>query len=234
MPPLINQRSIHPPARRQVGLTLVELLVGIAVGLFVVAAAATLMSAQLVDNRKLLIETQIQQDLRASMDIITRQLRRAGAQDWNLAQNGLALPTGSGGSSNTLAVLSPTLNPDNRVDFSFYRNAAEQGPYGYQLVGGVIQTLVGGRWQDLTDSNTLNVRSFTVTPNNVASAVLPCPKLCPDGTSNCWPTLVVRDFVVAITAEAKNDPTVQRTMTNEVRLRNDWLRFDNPVNPVCP
>ena len=46
------QRARHSRAQR--GMTLVELMVGITVGLFVVAAAATLMSAQLVDNRKLL------------------------------------------------------------------------------------------------------------------------------------------------------------------------------------
>lgn len=57
---------------RQRGLSLVELMVGITVGLFVVAAAATLVANQLSDNRRLLLETQVQQDLRATMDIITR------------------------------------------------------------------------------------------------------------------------------------------------------------------
>ena len=60
-------------ATSQRGMSLVELMVGITVGLFIVAAATTLMANQLSDNRKLLVETQIQQDLRASMDIITRQ-----------------------------------------------------------------------------------------------------------------------------------------------------------------
>lgn len=63
---------------RQRGLSLVELLVGISVGLFVLAGATLLLSTQLGDNRRLLLETQLQQDLRATMDIITRELRRAG------------------------------------------------------------------------------------------------------------------------------------------------------------
>ena len=54
-------------------------MVGIALGLFVVAASTALVANQLGDNRRLLLETQVQQDLRASMDIITRQMRRAGA-----------------------------------------------------------------------------------------------------------------------------------------------------------
>ncbi|MBL0296208.1 MAG: hypothetical protein IPQ21_03185 [Betaproteobacteria bacterium] len=53
-------------------------MVGITVGLFIVAAAAMLVTTQLGDNRRLLLETQVQQDLRATADIITRELRRAG------------------------------------------------------------------------------------------------------------------------------------------------------------
>ena len=82
-----SERSFRGPAsvvRRQRGLSLVELMVGIAIGLLVVAAAATLMSTQLNDNRRLLLETQVNQDLRAAMDIVTRDLRRAG--HWSSAE----------------------------------------------------------------------------------------------------------------------------------------------------
>ena len=63
----------------QRGLSIVELMVGIAIGLIIVAAASLLMSGQLNENRRLLAETQLQQDLRAASDIITRELRRIGA-----------------------------------------------------------------------------------------------------------------------------------------------------------
>jgi type II secretory pathway pseudopilin PulG len=68
-----------PARRRQAGLSIVELMVGITIGLIVVAAATVLVSTQLAENRRLLLETQLQQDLRATADIITRELRRAGA-----------------------------------------------------------------------------------------------------------------------------------------------------------
>jgi type IV pilus assembly protein PilW len=66
------------PAR---GLSIIELLIGIAIGLFVLAGATMVASNQLTDNRRLLLETQIQQDLRAAMDIIARDLRRGGFWD---------------------------------------------------------------------------------------------------------------------------------------------------------
>lgn len=220
------------------GMSLVELMVGIAVGLFVVAAATTLMASQLSDNRKLLVETQIQQDLRASMDIVTRQLRRAGALDAVQAQNGLANAFGSGGMKSDYSQVTLTAAPASTVGFTYYRNPTESGPYGFKLDTNGLKTLVtlGGGWQELTDVNVMKVTAFTVTPVVVASTALPCPKLCTDGTAACWPQLVVRDLAVTITAEAKNDATVQRSMTSRVRLRNDWVRFNDAANPnaVCP
>ena len=62
-------------------------MVGVAIGLFVVAAASMLVVTQLSDNRRLTLETQVQQDLRASADIITRELRRAG--HWGKARDGV-------------------------------------------------------------------------------------------------------------------------------------------------
>ena len=78
------------PLVRQRGLSIVELMVGIAVGLFVVAAASTLVATQLSDNRRLMLETQVHQDLRAAADIITREVRRSGY--WNAAPTQLAVP----------------------------------------------------------------------------------------------------------------------------------------------
>jgi len=228
-------RSMPRPVSPDRGMSLVELMVGITVGLFVVAAATTLMANQLSDNRRLLLETQVQQDLRATMDIITRQIRRAGAVDILLAQTGLATANGAGGAKS--AYTNMPLPAGTEVGFRFYRDASDAGPYGFKLEANTIKTLLsGGGWQELTDSNVMKVTAFSVAPVVVASTVLPCPKLCADGTAACWPQLVVRDYTVNITAEAKNDTTVQRTMSSRVRLRNDWVRFNDAANPnaVCP
>ncbi|WP_077036052.1 PilW family protein [Pelomonas sp. KK5] len=70
--PFRSQRS------RQSGLSLVELMVGITIGLIVVAAASLMMSNQVAENSRLLAETQLQQDLRAAADLMLRDIRRAG------------------------------------------------------------------------------------------------------------------------------------------------------------
>ena len=236
----LNEHAVPLRPQRRHGMSLVELMVGIAVGLFIVAAATTLMANQLSDNRRLLVETQIQQDLRASMDIITRQLRRAGALDILQAQSGLATATGVGGvrAQARFTTVTPAAIASSDVEFGFFRNMGDQGPYRFKLENDGIKTQVGGGGglHELTDVNVMKVTAFTVTPAVVASATLPCPKLCPDNTAACWPRLVVRDYTVTMDAQAKNDATVRRTMSSTVRLRNDWVQFNGPgvASPVCP
>ena len=64
--------------RGQRGLSIVELLIGLAIGLFIVGGAIKLFVDNLTNNRRLLLETRVNQDLRAAADLIARDLRRAG------------------------------------------------------------------------------------------------------------------------------------------------------------
>lgn len=223
------------PRRRQTGLSIVELMVGVAIGLVIVAAAALLMTGQLVENRKLLTETQLQQDLRAAADIITRELRRAGALVEPAALATIWFPE-------TVAVAHNAMAPRLAVSLSQvnfdYEPGTTSGPYGFRLNSGVLQTLIGASgWQDLTDANVMLVRSFTprLLPVSAVPIQLPCPKLCPDGTSACWPTFQVRELEIVITAEAKSDPAVKRSITSRTRVRNDYVQFFEPLLfRMCP
>jgi type IV pilus assembly protein PilW len=228
--------------RRQRGLSLVELMVGIAVGLFVVAAAAMLVSTQLNDNRRLLLETQMQQDLRAAAEVMTRELRRAG--HWALAERGVWSEDNGGSEANPYDAVMPTEGTANDVSFEYMRRPGEEGPFGFRLatVGsgtsarGVIQTLLaGGGWQELTDSNVLDIAAFTITRVNGPAARIACPNECPGGGTACWPTLTVREFVVDIEARAARDPAIRRSLSTVVRLRNDELQFNTAgAAQACP
>lgn len=223
---------------RQQGMSLVELMVGIAVGLFVVSGALALVVSQLGDNRRLLLETQLQQDLRATADIITRELRRSGAYG-DLEANvmdGLWRDGKATVSENDFAEID-TETP-GEVEYRYRQRSGRQGPFGFKLQNGAILTLLneGTSWQELTDSRVLKVIGFNIAVEKETSLVVPCPKLCPDGDTACWPTMVARSYAVTIDAEAVSDATVQRSITSTVRVRNDWLRFNDPDHPldVCP
>lgn len=221
--------------RRPHGMSLVELMVGVTIGLFIVAAAVTLVAGQLADNRKLTVELQVQQDLRATADIITRQLRRAGFAGVVDAQSIVAAPQGGPAAANILAGIT-TAAPFDQIEFRYFSSAGDGGNHGYRLVNGVIEARMGLAWQPLTDPRTVRITAFTVTPVAGLQSRLPCPVACDDGTSNCWPELVLRELDIRILGQAVGDPQVVREINSRVRLRNDWVRFNDVAHPgqVCP
>jgi prepilin-type N-terminal cleavage/methylation domain-containing protein len=228
--------------RRQRGLSLVELMVGIAVGLFVVAAASLLLSSQLNDNRRLLLELQVQQDLRATADIITREIRRAG--HWAVAETAVTNPaagiTEAAANANLQLPIDAVTGSTHSVEFKYKRANGEEGPFGYKLdPDKVLRAKLTGQsgYHDLTDANTLLVDQFSITPTTSAAVSLPCPTDCPAtpgaAADACWPKLSVRDFLISITGHSPTDPAIVRTVTTQVRLRNDDLVFPLVTN-ACP
>ena len=221
----------------QRGLSIVELMVGVAIGLIVVAAASLLMTGQLAENRRLLAETQLQQDLRAATDIITRELRRAGA---NIESQSLRTMWFPGKSA--AVVENPFAEPltpaasstDSETRFTYNPGDSGDALFGFKLEGGAIKTkMLAGGWQELTDPRVLNVTSFVITRDPDTSIQVPCAKPCPDTTAACWPKVIVRNFKVLISASARSMPGVDRYTESRVRVRNERLQFSSP-GLVCP
>lgn len=238
------------PARRQRGLSIVELMVGVTIGLLVVAASALLVSGQLTENRRLLLETQLQQDLRATTDIVVRDLRRAGF--WSDAPiSGPWSTENANPQCNRYATVTPG---SSSVVYRYYRNAGSNSALGIKLQDGVLKSAIQGpstvdpstctqsavpqTWQELTDSRTLRITRFDISLADDGSTpqALPCAKLCADGSTQCWPRLQVRLLNLRIDAESVADPSVKRTMEATVKLRSDFIDFRDAANPtrVCP
>lgn len=234
-------RPAHGRRRAQLGLSVVELMVGVAIGLIVVAGATLVMSTQLVENRRMLLELQLQQDLRATGDIIARELRRTGGIREDLVMATVWSPVST----------QVTTNP--RTDGLTLPSAAEvRGEYhvdenpnywavpGFELRSdGVIYTRVGTQasfaWQALTDARAMNVTAFRVTLASSTAVKLPCVKPCADGTADCWPSYQVREFSYEIEAQARTDASVKRALSGRSRVRNDVVNFaDSAANLICP
>ena len=230
--------------QRQAGLSLVEMLVGIAVGLFIVVGAAKLFADYVVSNKRQMLETRVNQDLRAAADIVARDLRRAGY--WNNATAGV---WGTGASSvvpNPHAAASGAVSSTaTSVSYSYARAAAatldglDLSEYaGFQRVVagtvGVLQMQDGqGSWQAITDSGTLNVTAFNVTPtspalvNNLSSycgclAKLTC-NLASIAATGTPPVLRIPSFAIELTGQSVADPAIVRTVNMNVRVRNASL-----------
>lgn len=237
------------------GMSLVEFMVGIAVGLFVVGGATKLFVDYVTSNKTLLLETRVNQELRVAADLVARDLRRAGY--WTNATAGVWSP------GSTSAVPNPhaqnggeVTSTANSVSFTYARNgdntldSNEYGGFRQRLVSGVnvLEMQDGqGNWQAVTDPGTVNVTGFVVTSiapaltNNLSSycsclSTLSCTNnndptgaidianptfgVVPPLTTRGIPTLLIHSFDIVLTGQSVTDSTIQRTIRENVRVRN--------------
>ena len=218
------------------GLSIVELLVGIAIGLFILAGASLVASQQIGDNRLLMLETQVQQDLRATADMVVRDIRRAGfwgnaaLQVWPAATGVVANPYPSLAAS----AVGPRTNYEytySSADASTAENGlddAERYGFAWNSSAGTVEMRLGAAgWQTLTDPAVLRVTKFDVTI--VPSIIeLPCSNPCA-ALLACPPTQTIRDVSVVIEGQAVHDEKVKRSIRSDVRLRNDEVTGSCPA-----
>lgn len=216
------------------GMSLVELLVGLTIGMFVVGGGLAVFARNLVGARQVLAETRLNQDLRSAVDVITRDVRRSGY--WGNAILGTQTVGASASttanpytavSAASSSELSYAFSTDSSVDNNTL-DTAEQ--FGVRLNGSTLQMRTdGGSWVDITDSASLNITSFSITPT---TTTLPlgqfCARTCAVGAPNC-PTVSVRSVSIVVQGRSVQDSTLERAMRSQVRLRNDQISGSCPA-----
>lgn len=217
------------------GLSIVELMVGLVVGLVVVSGALAMSAGNLNKSRQLLASVRFNQDLRVAADLVLRDLRRAGY--WGAAITGTqAIGATSATAQNPYA--GATGSTAAGLAYQFSRDGQENGTldaneqFGFRIASGALQMRSDAEgWRDVTDTRvmTLAADGLTITPS---VTVLPlgqlCPQACNAGVPNC-PTTTVRSYVVTLTATSVSDPAATRRLQSTVRLRNDQLAGRCPV-----
>ncbi len=217
----------------QRGLSIMELLVGITVGLIVTGGAVMLLAKNMAGSRLLLTESRLNEDLRTAADLLTRDLRRAGY--WGNAIKGV---TAIGFTSATTANPYSTVTAvpaSNEVDYRFSRDAGTDNDtldnneqFGFRLSNEAIQMQAGSGWTDITDKTAVKIIKFQVTANEVTVPLGDtCPTACGVGTPNC-PTAKVRSYTVLLQGKSAQDDAVKRSLRTTVRVRNDQ------VSGTCP
>src|SRR5664279_4478155 len=153
-------------AQRSRGLSMIELLIGTAIGLVIVAAGTVVVMHHARENRVLVIEARLMQDLRSAADIVSRDLRRAGY--WAAAASGVRSNDGSAVVANPYAAVTPDAAASDAVRLSFSRDASENDvvdsneQFGFRLRNSAIELQLGdSNWQALTDPATLAVTAFS-------------------------------------------------------------------------
>lgn len=224
----LNNRIGRRPAQRGIGL--IELMVGITVGLIVTAGAALVATRQITEHRRLMLEVQMQQDLRVAADLIQQDLRRAGFR--GVPENGIWEPEHTGAThvpakaatDNPYASLAVT-GQGTTLEYRYagYVNGALNGTdvvtdseqYAVRLSNKTLflqKGMVNGQpnWQPITDPDAIEITTFqpVIVTQQVALNDL-C--MCPAG--GCAPiTLTTRRLNITIQGVSKSDPAVKRTL----------------------
>lgn len=225
------------PLHPQRGITLVEMLIGLTLGLAIVAAALAHLGSQVSESRHLLSGARTIRELRAVSDIMTRQLRRAAYWDdataegiWHPALGrphaGADLPT----QANPHAGI--YITPQGGLDFWASPQGDDTGPtrnVSIRRNEGVLQMRLDARsgWQDLTDPRTLTVTRFDARlqeeRTSLASA---CGTACPQGSA--CPGVRVRSVVLALSARPADSGAPEVRLSWRAHLPNDV------VDGACP
>ena len=231
---------VHLKQRRLArGMSIIELLIGVAIGLFILAGASAMFVSNVTNSRQLLLESRFNQEMRSTMDLISRDLRRSAY--W---ANSLKGTTAVGSSSLTQRneYASVTLTDSNQIGYAYSRDATENDAldgateqFGIKLDTGTqaIQFFIGDTWRTVTDTNILRIPNtgLVITPTVTAIDIrAACSKPCTDSSSapTC-PKILVRSYNIVLTGNSAANAAVSRTLRTQVRVRNDAVTGSCPA-----
>lgn len=210
------------------GISLVELLVALALGLFLLGQGLVLLTLHLMEHRDLTLQARLVQDLRSAALALARDLRRAG--HWGNADDGLWRDDAPA-RSNPYRALAPEGAASDSARLHYSRDAVENDrvdtneAFGYRLRNQAVDVLLGGSWQTLTDPASVRVTGLRVTPETSeleqpGLCDRPCPASAPAAAA-CPPRVRVSHLTIEITGMSPADASVQRTLRTSARVRND-------------
>lgn len=220
--------------QKQRGVTLVEMMVGIAVGLVIIGGALSLMATNVRGTRQIVADTRLEQDLRNIADLVTRDLRRAGY--WGQSVEGTkTLNSGTTRTAtNPYIDVAATTGGSGGFSYAFSRDSVENNTkgsnedFGFSLTDGELRMQTATSTSaPLNDVHYTMITGFSVT--DISPEVIwlgyRCETVKNPGGINV-PYLYVRRYNVTITGQSVLDTSVTRTLKTSVRVRNDKVTGD--------
>ena len=227
--------NLSQQRERQAGATLIELMIGLALSLIVVSSMVALMSNSLGSASRIIQMTQLSDDLRNSMSMVTRDMRRANYNanayrcyansdcgvDGTASQVGEVVINGTPGDC-----LFFNLDRDQDGDGSSdeaggFRRSVNAGGVGFMemWVGGATPAACGtahADWVEMTDPEFVDITFFVVDDSD---------SLVESVTEEGGGTLSLRQrqIDVAIGGELVLDSNIRRTVRDTIKVRNDYL-----------
>lgn len=218
--------------RKQAGVTLIEAMIALALSMIVVTSMVAVMSNSMGTATRIIEMSQLTDELRNSMSMMTRDVRRANYSanaaycyansDCGVA-GGIAPQTGDITIVNNSCM---TFNLDRDQD----GDASENGAGGFRRVvdGGVgrIEMWVGGNspncaatdndWMAVTDDEFVDVTVFAIDDSASFAGTLV-------GEGGSTITQRTREINIQIEGQLLLDNDITRRIEDTIKVRNDYL-----------
>lgn len=220
------------------GFTLVELLVGMVIGVTVMAAITQIMVSSNNTNLDTLRMVRFNQEMRSVMNLMASDIRRGGFNAYAVSQIGQGTTAANpfGGLSIddvtiTTATPGPLTGSCIRYSYDDSSNAATNADgllngneqYGFKLNGGAVQrhttaaTCADAGWQTLTDTANLTVTALTFT--------LQDNLVCQGTAPNAFNGMHDQTVTITFTATSPLVTGLTRTLTETVHVRNNRYQY---------
>lgn len=236
------QMNHRRPPRLPRGFTLIELMVAITLGLIVIGSLVAFTVSTVRSNNENVRMTRLTQDLRASMNLAVREVRRSGYDSTSVTK---ALTTQD--PSRYLALTADEAN--SCVTYTYDRGGAATESRGFKLnaATGALQMKVasaavdcasGTGWEDISDPNVVQITKFV--PRLVETRF--CGELGeykdPADPTKSLAILArgsVRTLAVCVKGNLRADAGISRHVTDVIRLRAERLNFQTkePSGTKC-
>lgn len=208
---------------RQHGVSLIELMVSVGLGLVLLLGMTSFLTTSLKSNTSTMKAARLDQELRAILLLISRDVRRAGY--WGNASSGVGV--GAAAYSNPFGTVNTATA--GCILYSYDRNGdGSQGSdekYGVLLSSGTVMLRSGGTsynctpgannsWEALSDSNVTSVTTLTFS--------LASTPYYQSGSSG--PNVLSRTVTITLAGQLKSDSSVRQTLSETVKLENDLFQ----------
>jgi prepilin-type N-terminal cleavage/methylation domain-containing protein len=229
-------RSVMASRKRQQGVTLIELMIGMVVGLIVLSGVIYMFIVIASSSRDVLNSARLNNDLSTTVGLMVSEVRRAGhwIQSGGATTNPYSVDVGLDVNvvGTDCILYSYDFDGDGAV------STTERSGFKLQTMSGVPSILRkksgpnnsdcsganDGDWETFTDERFMNVTSFVIADNTVClvDTVATSGAAC-SGAASGTEVAAVREIVFTLSAEVIRDTAWSKTITDRVRIRNDLL-----------
>lgn len=205
------------PRSRQTGATLVELMISVSLGMLLLAGLISFVIASLNSNASIAKATRFNGEMRSVMTLMANDIRRSGG--WGNAISGLGAAAANPFSTVTTPTTSCILySYDMNENGTLESTVTMDERFGFLLHGGAVKMRNGVAGYNCTDSaswaGVTDPKTVRVTDLNFSLSTINAPTVGGHSVS-------IREVTITLTAELVNDPSVNQTLTQSVRIPND-------------